>query len=174
MGITAGPDGLIRELGGHVISVVADTPDGRCGSSRPAASCSPPPASRRPSPGAASSSRTDGAEHWSLALKTADGAGTSRGESVGGRLRTDLASPAAWCPVSLVPYRSGRTGTFSHIAPTYALTGNERARGPGPGAAFGRGRRRLLVRAAGGMVGAGTDAPSRNPSHREVQFLATG
>ena len=47
-----------------------------------------------------------GAEHWSLAPATADGAGTTLGESVGGRLRTDLASPAAWCPVSLVPYRS--------------------------------------------------------------------
>ena len=38
---------------------------------------------------------------------TADGAGTALGESAGGRLRTDLASPAAWCPVSLVPYRVG-------------------------------------------------------------------
>ena len=56
-----------------------------------------------------------GAEHWSLAPATADGAGTSLGESAGGRLRTDLASPAAWCPVSLVPYRSGRTGVFPHI-----------------------------------------------------------
>ena len=28
---------------------------------------------------------------------------------------TDGASPAAWCPVSLVPYRSGRTGVFPHI-----------------------------------------------------------
>ena len=26
-----------------------------------------------------------------------------------------LASPAAWCPVSLVPYRSGRVGTYPHI-----------------------------------------------------------
>jgi succinate dehydrogenase/fumarate reductase flavoprotein subunit len=56
-----------------------------------------------------------GAEHWSLAPATADGAGTTLGESAGGRLRTDVASPAAWCPVSLVPYRSGRTGVFPHI-----------------------------------------------------------
>ena len=56
-----------------------------------------------------------GTEHWSLAPATADGAGTTLGESAGGRLRTDLHSPAAWCPVSLVPYRSGRTGTFPHI-----------------------------------------------------------
>jgi succinate dehydrogenase/fumarate reductase flavoprotein subunit len=62
-----------------------------------------------------------GTEHWSLAPETADGAGTTLGESAGGRLRTDVASPAAWCPVSLVPYRSGlprrwrRTGVFPHI-----------------------------------------------------------
>ncbi|GAA1196121.1 FAD-dependent oxidoreductase [Prauserella alba] len=56
-----------------------------------------------------------GAEHHTLAPSTADGAGISLGESVGGRLRTDLASPAAWCPVSLVPYRNGRTGVFPHI-----------------------------------------------------------
>ena len=56
-----------------------------------------------------------GTEHWSLAPTTADGAGVTLGESAGGRLRTDVASPAAWCPVSLVPYRSGRTGVFPHI-----------------------------------------------------------
>jgi succinate dehydrogenase/fumarate reductase flavoprotein subunit len=56
-----------------------------------------------------------GTEHWSLTPATADGAGTTLGESAGGRLRTDVASPAAWCPVSLVPYRSGRVGTFPHI-----------------------------------------------------------
>lgn len=32
----------------------------------------------------------------------------SRGE-------TEVVSPAAWCPVSLVPYRNGRTGIFPHI-----------------------------------------------------------
>lgn len=56
-----------------------------------------------------------GERHWTLAPETTDGAGISLGESVGGRLRTDLASPAAWCPVSLVPYRNGRTGAFPHI-----------------------------------------------------------
>ncbi|MEB3370478.1 FAD-dependent oxidoreductase [Saccharopolyspora mangrovi] len=56
-----------------------------------------------------------GERHWSLAPATADGAGIKLGESAGGRLRTDLASPAAWCPVSLVPYRNGRTGVFPHI-----------------------------------------------------------
>lgn len=56
-----------------------------------------------------------GEKHWSLAPRTADGAGLALAESVGGRLRTDLASPAAWCPVSLFPYRSGRIGVFPHI-----------------------------------------------------------
>mgnify|MGYP001164406539 CR=1 FL=1 len=56
-----------------------------------------------------------GERHWTLAPETADGAGIALAESVGGRLRTDLASPAAWCPVSLVRYRSGRTGVFPHI-----------------------------------------------------------
>lgn len=56
-----------------------------------------------------------GEQHWTLAPPTADGAGITLGESAGGRLRTDLASPAAWCPVSLVPYRNGRTGVFPHI-----------------------------------------------------------
>lgn len=56
-----------------------------------------------------------GERHWSLAPATADGSGITLGESAGGRLRTDLASPAAWCPVSLVPYRNGRTGVFPHI-----------------------------------------------------------
>ena len=35
---------------------------------------------------------------------------------VGGRpVGQSLASPAAWCPVSLVPYRNGRVGTYPHI-----------------------------------------------------------
>ena len=67
------------------------------------------PARRRPPPALFPRTPT-GAEHWSLAPATADGAGTTLGESAGGRLRTDVASPAAWCPVSLVPYRSGRVG----------------------------------------------------------------
>lgn len=56
-----------------------------------------------------------GAEHWSLAPVEADGAGLRLAQSVGAAFRTDLASPAAWCPVSLVTYRSGRTGVFPHI-----------------------------------------------------------
>ncbi|KAA9159333.1 FAD-dependent oxidoreductase [Amycolatopsis acidicola] len=56
-----------------------------------------------------------GERHWTLAPETADGSGAALGESAGGRVRTDLRSPAAWCPVSLVPYASGRTGVFPHI-----------------------------------------------------------
>ena len=56
-----------------------------------------------------------GAEHWTLAPPETTGDGVDMGESVGGRLDTTLASPAAWCPVSLVPYRSGRVGVYPHI-----------------------------------------------------------
>ena len=56
-----------------------------------------------------------GREHWTLAPGEADGSGISIAESVGARFRTDLVSPAAWCPVSLVPYLFGGVGTFPHI-----------------------------------------------------------
>jgi succinate dehydrogenase/fumarate reductase flavoprotein subunit len=107
---------LLRD-NGRVTGVVATTPDGplRVTASRGvvlAAGGFPHDVTRR----RALFPRTPtGTEHWSLAPTTADGAGTALGESVGGTVRTDLASPAAWCPVSLVPYRSGRTGVFPHI-----------------------------------------------------------
>ncbi|WP_214370555.1 FAD-binding protein [Pseudonocardia sp. H11422] len=56
-----------------------------------------------------------GREHWTLAPEGTTGDGVRLGESVGGRFDTNLASPAAWCPVSLVPYRNGRVGTYPHI-----------------------------------------------------------
>ncbi len=56
-----------------------------------------------------------GREHWPLPPETASGDGLDLGLSVGGELNTALASPAAWCPVSLVPYRSGRVGSYPHI-----------------------------------------------------------
>ncbi|MCW2134772.1 FAD-dependent oxidoreductase [Arthrobacter sp. VKM Ac-2550] len=56
-----------------------------------------------------------GAAHWTLVPKEANGDGISLGQSVGGHFKTNVQSPAAWCPVSLVPYRSGRVGTFPHI-----------------------------------------------------------
>lgn len=55
-----------------------------------------------------------GREHWTLAPKTADGSGISLGESVGAAMVQGF-SAGAWCPVSLVPYRNGRTGVFPHI-----------------------------------------------------------
>lgn len=55
-----------------------------------------------------------GTEHRTLAPAAADGAGVTLGEQAGGRLVVG-ASPAAWCPVSQVRYRSGRVGTFPHI-----------------------------------------------------------
>jgi succinate dehydrogenase/fumarate reductase flavoprotein subunit len=56
-----------------------------------------------------------GREHWTLAPRETTGDGLRLGESVGGYVETQLASPAAWCPVSLVPYRNGRVGTYPHI-----------------------------------------------------------
>lgn len=56
-----------------------------------------------------------GQEHWTLAPETCDGTGVLLAESVGAKFRDDLASPAAWCPVSLVPYRKRGTRPFPHI-----------------------------------------------------------
>jgi succinate dehydrogenase/fumarate reductase flavoprotein subunit len=56
-----------------------------------------------------------GNEHWTLAPAETTGDGVRLGESAGGQLDTSLAAPAAWCPVSLVPYRNGRVGTYPHI-----------------------------------------------------------
>ena len=56
-----------------------------------------------------------GREHWPLAPASATGDGIRLGEAVGGQLDRTLASPVAWCPVSLVPYRNGRVGVYPHI-----------------------------------------------------------
>jgi succinate dehydrogenase/fumarate reductase flavoprotein subunit len=56
-----------------------------------------------------------GREHWTLAPKETTGDGLTLAQEVGAHFRTDLASPAAWCPVSLVPYPNGRQGAFPHI-----------------------------------------------------------
>jgi succinate dehydrogenase/fumarate reductase flavoprotein subunit len=56
-----------------------------------------------------------GDEHWTLTPHTTTGDGITLGESVGGRLSDAVASPVAYCPVSLVPYANGRTGVFPHI-----------------------------------------------------------
>ena len=56
-----------------------------------------------------------GNEHWTLAPEGTDGDGLSMAESAGGVLDADMRSPAAWCPVSLVPLPGRRTGVFPHI-----------------------------------------------------------
>ncbi|MBZ8178288.1 FAD-dependent oxidoreductase [Corynebacterium poyangense] len=57
-----------------------------------------------------------GQKHYTLAPDAACGDGLRLAESVGGYLRIDdYSSPAAWCPVSLVPYFNGKQGVFPHI-----------------------------------------------------------
>jgi succinate dehydrogenase/fumarate reductase flavoprotein subunit len=53
--------------------------------------------------------------HRSLAVPTATGDGLRMAEAAGATQAKTLASPAALCPVSVVPYRDGSTGTFPHI-----------------------------------------------------------
>lgn len=56
-----------------------------------------------------------GHEHLALPPQACNGDGISLGESAGGVLETDLASPVAWAPVSRLPMRDGSTGHFPHI-----------------------------------------------------------
>lgn len=56
-----------------------------------------------------------GHEHWPLPPSSANGDGLRLGESVGGEVDTSLYSPAAWAPISLVPWSSGKVGHFPHI-----------------------------------------------------------
>ena len=56
-----------------------------------------------------------GEEHLALPPNCCSGDGITLGESAGGSLVTDLASPVAWAPVSRVPYADGSTGHFPHI-----------------------------------------------------------
>ena len=56
-----------------------------------------------------------GLEHLALPPASCSGDGITLGESAGGRLDTDLASPAAWAPVSRVQHADGSTGHFPHI-----------------------------------------------------------
>ncbi|MGO4585873.1 FAD-dependent oxidoreductase [Arthrobacter sp. 2RAF6] len=56
-----------------------------------------------------------GEEHWTLAPKETTGDGITMAQAIGASFDTNVESAAAWCPVSLVPYRNGRTGTFPHI-----------------------------------------------------------
>ncbi|WP_085315401.1 FAD-dependent oxidoreductase [Derxia lacustris] len=56
-----------------------------------------------------------GREHLALPPESCSGDGIGLGESAGGRLATDLASPVAWAPVSLVRHADGSSGHFPHI-----------------------------------------------------------
>ncbi|MFZ6773314.1 FAD-dependent oxidoreductase [Undibacterium sp. SXout7W] len=56
-----------------------------------------------------------GAEHLALPPESCSGDGITLGESAGATLVTDLASPVAWAPVSLVRHADGTTGHFPHI-----------------------------------------------------------
>jgi succinate dehydrogenase/fumarate reductase flavoprotein subunit len=56
-----------------------------------------------------------GQEHLALPPEACSGDGITLGESAGGVLVTDLASPAAWAPVSRVRHADGSVGHFPHI-----------------------------------------------------------
>jgi hypothetical protein len=56
-----------------------------------------------------------GAEHWTAAPPENTGDGLRLGAAAGGALDADLAHPAAWAPVSLVPKRDGSKGHFPHL-----------------------------------------------------------
>jgi succinate dehydrogenase/fumarate reductase flavoprotein subunit len=56
-----------------------------------------------------------GSEDWALPPESVSGDGARLGEAAGGELDRSLASPVAWCPVSIVPYRNGRKGLYPHI-----------------------------------------------------------
>ncbi len=56
-----------------------------------------------------------GHEHLALPPTSCAGDGITLGESVGGVLQTDVASPVAWAPVSRVPHADGSVGHFPHI-----------------------------------------------------------
>jgi len=56
-----------------------------------------------------------GHEHLALPPQGVEGDGLRLGETAGGEVATELASAAAWCPVSRVPYPDGSAGHFPHI-----------------------------------------------------------
>lgn len=80
-----------------------------------------------------------GHEHLALPPAECAGDGIMLGESAGGVLATQLASPVAWAPVSRVPHADGSVGHFPHII--------DRAK-PGVIAVLADGRR--FVNEAGG------------------------
>ena len=107
---------LIRDESGRVTGVTALTPRGKrtFGASRgvviASGGFSANPAMRRE---LFAHNRTAD-DHHTLAPHTADGSGIELGRSVGGVFDASGKAAAAWCPVSLLPYRN-RTGVFPHI-----------------------------------------------------------
>jgi succinate dehydrogenase/fumarate reductase flavoprotein subunit len=59
--------------------------------------------------------RTPTGKDWALPPESVSGDGLRLGEAVGGQLDRSLASPIAWCPVSIVPYRGRGAGLYPHI-----------------------------------------------------------
>ena len=55
------------------------------------------------------------ADHRTLAVPEATGDGLRLAEAVGGHVDMGTARPAAFCPVSVVPWGDGRQGIFPHI-----------------------------------------------------------
>lgn len=56
-----------------------------------------------------------GEEHWPLPPADCNGDGIRLGQSAGGCFQADLASAAAWAPVSIVKHPDGTRGHFPHI-----------------------------------------------------------
>lgn len=56
-----------------------------------------------------------GREHWTAAPPESTGDGLRLAEAAGGQVASDLAHPASWAPVSLVPHRDGSHGHFPHL-----------------------------------------------------------
>jgi len=54
-------------------------------------------------------------EHLTLAVPEATGDGLALGQAVGAKISTTEARPAAFCPVSRVPWPDGSEGRFPHI-----------------------------------------------------------
>lgn len=55
-------------------------------------------------------------DHWPLPPKEVTGDTLTMAEKIGAVIsNTEVVSPAAWCPISIVPYKDGTTGHFPHI-----------------------------------------------------------
>ena len=60
-----------------------------------------------------------GGEHLSPAPTSNTGDGAAMAEAVGGVVDVHLKDPAAWIPVSRVPYKNGEIGVFPHLLDRY-------------------------------------------------------